>query len=276
MIQVFIKRIEDLFDNLISNKMKSTSIRIILSFSSLLIGYNSFCQDVIKRPIGVCKMVFQDNFDGEKLNLNKWDYRTDSKHWSKQLPENVSVKDGLLYLAVKKQKADTMNYTGSGIISKKAFRYGYYESRFKIPTGKGWHTSFWMMFHDGSGSTLTKGACQELDVCENDSKQPFGFSNNVHDWNGKHTAVGAKEIETPDLSKDFHVWGCDFSATEVKFYFEGKLVRTVDVRNQELKDVHIWLTTIATWLGKTDAVDETKLPSAAVFDYVRFYELQSL
>lgn len=255
--------------------MKSVRFKIILFFGSLLLVYNSFGKDIIRRPIGECKLVFQDNFDGKKLNSKKWDYRTDSKHWSKQLPDNVSVKDGFLYLEVKKQKSDTMKYSGSGIISKKAFRYGYYESRFKIPAGKGWHTSFWMMFHDGSGGTLAKGAYQELDVCENDSKQPFGFSNNVHNWNGKHTSVGGKEIETTDLSKDFHVWGCDFSATEVKFYFEGKLVRTVDARNQELRDIHIWLTTIATWLGNTDAVDETKLPSAAIFDYVRFYELQN-
>ena len=35
---------------------------------------------------------------------------------------------------------------------------------------------------------------------------------------------------------------------------------------------HIWLTSIASNLGKTDKVDDTKLPAAAQFDYVRFYE----
>lgn len=255
--------------------MKSVKFKIILFFGSFLMVYNSFGQDIIQRPIGKCKLKFQDDFNGKKLNIKKWDYRTDSKHWSKQLPENVSIKDGFLYLEAKKQNADTMKYTGSGIISKKAFRYGYYESRFKIPDGKGWHTSFWMMFHDGSGGTATKDAYQELDVCENDSKEPFGYACNVHNWYGEHSSIGGKKIETSDLSKDFHVWGCDFSATEVFFYFEGKLVRTVDVRNLELRDNHIWLTTIASWLGKTDAVDENKLPSAAIFDYVKFYELQN-
>lgn len=35
--------------------------------------------------------------------------------------------------------------------------------------------------------------------------------------------------------------------------------------------LHIWLTSIASYLGKTDKVDETRLPGKVHFDYVRYY-----
>lgn len=34
---------------------------------------------------------------------------------------------------------------------------------------------------------------------------------------------------------------------------------------------HIWLTSIASHLSKTDGVDETRLPGKVFFDYVRCY-----
>jgi beta-glucanase (GH16 family) len=218
------------------------------------------------------KLVWHDEFDGDRLNTAEWDYRTDSKMWSTQKPENVSVGGGLLRLGVKKEDAGTMHYTGSGVISKRTFKYGYYEARLKAPPGAGWHTSFWMMKHDGAGGTGTSTTAQELDVCENDSVHLTGYAVNVHQWNpGPHKSMGGKSVKTPDLSADFHVFGCEFTAETVKYFFDGKLVQTVDVTGFPHGDQNIWLTTIASSLGHTTAVDDTKLPAAAEYDYVRFF-----
>jgi len=251
-------------------KIKLTLLLLIM----LIINSTSVSQTFITRPvIGDCELMFEDNFDGATLDNSKWYYRTDSKHWSTQLPANVTVKEGNLYLNVKKETTSTMNYTGAGVISKAGFRYGYYESRFKIPTGTGWHSSFWMMGHDGNGGTGTTAAYQEIDVCENDSKNQFGYSTNLHNWLGTHTSVNGVNVSTPNLSADFHTWGCEFTPTVINFYFEGQLVRTVDASKQKHNDSNIWLTTIASYLGSTTAVDDTKLPSAAIYDYVRYYKL---
>ena len=219
------------------------------------------------------KLVWSDEFDGTKLDLEKWVYRTDSKMWSTQKPENVSVSDGKLILTVKKEDAGGKHYTGSGVISKQVFKYGYYESSFKIPPGAGWHTSFWMQKHDGKGGTSPKDAVQELDVCENDSISKFSYGVNTHRWNpAPHKSFGGKNVKTPDLSAGFHVWGCEFTPETVKYFFDGKLVQTVDAKTFQHGDQNIWLTTIATSLGNTKAVDDAKLPAAAEYEYVRFYE----
>jgi beta-glucanase (GH16 family) len=151
----------------------------------------------------------------------------------------------------------------------------------KIPPGAGWHTSFWMMLHNGKGGTGPNAACQELDVIENDSIHKQSYGVNVHKWKGEHVAFGGKTIKTPDLSADFHVFGGEFSPTTVKYYFDGELVQTVDVTKALKKDgqrldfehgdQHVWLTAIASSLGGTKEVDDSKLPATAEFDYVRFF-----
>lgn len=219
------------------------------------------------------QLAWHDEFDGGKVNTADWDYRTDSKHWSTQKPENVTVADGKLFLHVKKEEAGDKHYTGAGLITKKAYKYGYYEARFKVPPGAGWHTSFWMMKHDRAGGTNPKDTAQELDVCENDSVNPGSYGVNTHKWNPPpHTSIGGKHVSTPDLSADFHVFGCEFTPATVKYFFDGKLVQTVDATKFPHSEQHIWLTTIASHLGRTKAVDDTKLPAAAVYDYVRFFE----
>ena len=55
------------------------------------------------------QLTWSDEFNESKLDTNKWDYRTDSKMWSSQLPANVSVRDGKIFLAVKKEDASNSN-----------------------------------------------------------------------------------------------------------------------------------------------------------------------
>lgn len=218
------------------------------------------------------KLVFNDNFNKKKLNKHKWVYRTDSKLSSTQLPENITFGNGNLYLNVKKEKANGKDYTGAGLISRKAFGQGYYEARFKIPQGSGWHTSFWLMYHDGTGGTGPSKTALEYDICENDSHNKNGYNMTLHKWKGQHKTYGSKHLTTPDLSAGFHVWGCEILPDKVHYYFDGTLVQTINTSNLPFGDVNIWLTSIAAAWGNPKAIDDTKLPSYAVFDYVRYYK----
>ena len=85
-------------------------------------------------------------------------------------------------------------------------------------------------------------------------------------------ALGGKHIKTPDLSAAFHVWGCEFTATELRHYFDGKLVHAIDATKLQHGDGNVWLTMIAAGLGGTKSVDEAHLPAFAEFDYVRVFE----
>ena len=234
------------------------------------------CNNKEVKEIGNNKyeLAFSDEFNGNKINTGIWDYRTDSKHWSTQKKENVEVKDGFLYLNLKKEKSFDKEYTGAGLISKQKFKYGYYESKLKIPEGAGWHTSFWLMTHDGSGGTNTEVATIEIDILENDSKDRKGYHVNLHKWYDGHVDYIGKHVKADRLNVEFQILACEYTPEYVKYYLNGKLVREIDIKELNQSALNIWLTSIASFLGGTELVDDSKLPSAAIFDYVRFYQLK--
>jgi beta-glucanase (GH16 family) len=247
----------------------------------LLVAAVAWSDDaVIKPQVKDCdmsdyKLAWSDEFAGAKLDPDKWVCRTDSKMLSTQKPENIAVGDGKLILHLKKEEAGKKHYTGAGVISKPTFKYGYYEARLKTPPGGGWHTSFWLMKHDGSGGTGVYVAFQELDVIEQDSHIPNCYDVAVHRWKAPYKAFGGNKVrgdKSLNLSENYHTYGCEFTPTTVKYFFDGNLVQTVDVSKIEHNEQNIWLTSIATQTGDKKGVDESKLPATAEFEYVRFFE----
>lgn len=212
-------------------------------------------------------LAWSDEFDGTALDTARWNYRTDTRFWSTQVPANVRVDGGFLALDLKKETVGSSAYTGAGVISKDVVRYGYYETSMKTPPGAGWHTSFWMMRY-GAGAAAT---ILELDALENDSIKRTSYSVNVHRWQPSHATYGTKTIAAPDLSAGFHTIGCEFMPSTVRYYLNGAVVQTVDATLFPHGDLNVWLTSIAAPLGGTTAVDDTRLPAVALYDYVRYY-----
>lgn len=216
------------------------------------------------------RLTWSDDFNGNALDETKWQYRTDSKMLSVQTPDNVKVQNGMLVISLRKDKTGSRPYSGGGIISRRTFRYGYYEARLKIVAGSGWHSSFWMQRYNGK-DTLGDQATLEMDVIENSSQDLFSYGVNTHRWVSPHIAVGGKRVTTPDLSKDFHVFGCEYAPDIIRYFFDGNLVATVDWKGMPQGDVNIWLSSIAQAMGPGHNVDDSALPGSMLVDWVRFY-----
>jgi beta-glucanase (GH16 family) len=247
-------------------------------YAATIIALALTCSARAEPPKGYT-LAWSDEFNGTEVDKSKWLYRLDSNWGSTQLESNVTVENGLLRIALKKEQARKKNYTGGGIITKKDFVYGYYECRFKVPATLGWHTSFWMSDYDESNPNKVGGlGLHEMDVCEHDSWKHDSYTRAL--WMRKPKVEGQKpklegwkRIPTPDLTKDFHVWGCEFTPTNVIYFFNGQEIKNWDVSAYETGIQRIWLSSIAANLGKKtgDPVD-SELPAYAEFDYVRFYE----
>lgn len=242
-----------------------------ISFMAAVIFAASGC--VYSEPPAGYQLVWSDEFNGTTLDLNKWHYRTGEKLESAQKPENVSVSDGLLRIALKKEKSGKAHYTAGGVISRQSFKYGYYEARFRCPKGAGWHTSFW----------TSAGKAQEIDICEQDSANNRSYSAGVIDWSGKSGkklfGFGRKHFRSPreavpDFAADFHVWGCEFTPSSVTFYLDGKVTHHTDATKFPHGDHNVWLTCLGALWGdpvKPKHIDDSKLPAYADFDWVRIY-----
>jgi beta-glucanase (GH16 family) len=228
------------------------------------------------------ELVFSDEFEGDRIDTQKWGFRLDSKMLSTQRQENISVKDGNLEIALRKESFQGKDYTAGGVISRKRFVYGYYEARFKTPPAEGWHTAFWAMkkrFPDqpkGPGP----GALLELDFCEQDGGDPHFFSfgvinqsryhqkKNRQSWNAGRWVIE----DAPDTSASFNVWGCEFTPDVTRFYFNGRLTKEIRSTGFPHDEMNVWMSVIASTLKGDRWVDDTKLPNVVLCDYIRVYQ----
>ena len=146
-------------------------------------------------PGGQWKLVWHDEFDGDRLDTSKWGYRTNfwgiSAHWFAR-PEDgaVEVTNGVARLKLVRradgQIVSPQLQTGSLVWddlgrnprrnsvwpfpkreqAKFQHRFGYYECRCRLQRRKGWWSAFWMQAA-GSGATLDPRQCGvEHDIME--------------------------------------------------------------------------------------------------------------
>jgi beta-glucanase (GH16 family) len=128
-----------------------------------------------------------------------------------------------------------------------------------------------MMRYNGQ-DTFGDQRTVELDIIENLSNNLSSYGINTHRWTPPHISAGHKDIDTPDLSKDFHIFGCEYAPNVVRYFFDGKLVGIVDWTGMPQGDGNIWLTSIAEAMGPNHNVDQSALPGAMYVDWVRFYK----
>lgn len=97
--------------------------------------------------------------------------------------ENAVVKDGVLELKAIKESRGGQDWTCGNIWTKKAFKYGYFECRYKYAGASGTNNSFWLFSTSVpiSGPELT---C-ELDV--NEGHFPNEVNTNRHHWQNGET-----------------------------------------------------------------------------------------
>jgi beta-glucanase (GH16 family) len=236
--------------------------------------------EVTSLPPAGYELVFSDEFNGDTIDTEKWGFRLESKMLSTQQRENISVKDGNLEIALRKESVRGKDYTGGGVISRETFVYGYYEARFKTPPAEGWHTAFWAMRKNFPDQPPGPPALLELDFCEQDGGDPHFFSfgvinqsryhqkKNRQSWNAGRWVIE----DAPDTSASFNVWSCEFTPEVTRFYFNGKLTKELSSAGFPHDAMSVWFSVIASKLKGDRWVDESKLPNAVLCDYVRVYQ----
>lgn len=236
--------------------------------------------EVTALPPAGYELVFADEFEGHEVDTEKWNFRLVDKMLSAQQRENVSVRNGHLEIALRKESVAGKNYTGGGVISRRTFVYGYYEARFQTPPAEGWHTAFWSMRHNEPGKKPRLPALLELDFCEQDGGDPHYFSfgvinqsryhqrKNRQSWNAGRWVIE----DAPDTSASFNVWGCEFTPGFTRFHFNGRLTKEIPSSGFPHDEMSVWMSVIASTLKGDRWVDEAKLPNVVLCDYIRVYQ----
>lgn len=188
------------------------------------------------------ELVFEDNFDGDALDLTKWNptynWGHTHNHRAYCAEENVTVKDGKLIIkgeakrhpdapesATSGGKTYKLDYTSGAIDTRGHFevKYGYIEGRFKAPWQLGTWPAFW---------TLQDGWPPEIDILEIPASRkqhhyylhytdPSWYAEHGAGWDHEKSFGGHKD-DNVDRSADFHTYAVEWDESNLNFYFDDK------------------------------------------------------
>lgn len=208
------------------------------------------------------KEVWEDEFNGDKLNLSDWNIETHEPGWVNEelqsyvtSDKNIYVKDGKLYLNPVKDG----NEITSGRINtqgKHDFKYGYFEVTAKVPKGKGYLPAFWMMpTNENLYGQWPK--CGEIDAMEVMGQNPSKLYGTIHYGAPHAQQQGTYLVDSKiDFSSTFHKFGVEWEADHITWYVDG-------VKYYETKD----------WFSAVEGGGEVTYP--APFDQ-KFYMILNL
>ncbi|ATY32551.1 golvesin C-terminal-like domain-containing protein [Sphingomonas psychrotolerans] len=224
-------------------------------------------------PSPLYALVWEESFGGTTIDTSRWNFRTDVKALSAQLPANVAIVNGQLSLLMKQENVSGKQYTGGGIVSKQAFGYGYYEVKQRTTSNLGWHNSFWMMAGNGT-DTYAAGKYLEIDSVEMDSQSPTRINTGLVLWNGSagSNAISYDRCQIFNTSYStadgFNTFGADWREGAVDFYLNGTKYCTVaySTTTRRQDPINIWLTAIA-YIAPVTVGGTPQL-----YDDVRFYK----
>lgn len=241
---------------------------------------------------GSPQLLFDDEFTGSSLDTTKWYtcyfYQVatygctnwNSSEQSFEIASNVSVSNGLLHLKARAQVktikygsqskvfhySSAMVQTGGSPTSNGAFfqfTYGYAEMRARFPAGNELWPAFWL---------LERGPWPpEIDIVEGQSLRPETVYATDH-WgpNGVDHANQTAYVSGVALSSGYHTYGLDWEPNYLKWYFDGKLIKTVTAA-KEIPSAPMF---ILVSLAVGDFLGQPQTPTVPVtmqVDYVRVW-----
>lgn len=194
-------------------------------------------------PAGEWRLTFEDQFDGETPDPAKWKV-ADGETWGKLLSvrmrRNVVVEDGLLKLVTRREDVLGKQWTTAmlGTAGHFAQAYGYWEARMRYAGAPGLNNAFW---------TRPPGKDSDFEIDFNEGHWPNAVNISLHQ-NGLPS--DQKVWRAPvDLSREFHVYGCLWTADEIVFYWDGQEIgRKPNTKAHQPSPV-IFSTAVIPWAG---------------------------
>lgn len=240
------------------------------------------------------KLVWSDEFEYIGLpDSSKWNYDIGGHGWGnneKQIYlekslENSYVKDGKLHIAALKKTYENMQYTSARLttFNRYLIQYGKIEVMAKLPQGKGTWPAIWMLPETIRSKEEEWPLCGEIDIMEHVGKDLNMVHVSLHSelYNHiKNTQVTHFE-RLHDVSKDFHLYGIEWTTNSIKFYIDNNLFYEAKKgENGKVTTNEGWpfekpyylilnLAIGGNWGGE---IDDTIFPAEMQVDYVRMYQ----
>ncbi len=257
--------------------MKEKILALIAAVSAAFAPANTQVSDAdIYVGENAYRLTFSDEFDGNALDETKWSLcpqmeRQGAGGWWDDSMTSLDG-NGNLVLSILRRKEDGRLISGA-IRSRGKFEqaYGYYEIRCTLPPVEGAWCAFWLMGDTvyGTGNGGRDGT--EIDIMES-PYYPQSAINQTLNWDGYgvHHKYEGKKVYGNDLYNGFHTYGLEWTEDEYIYYIDGK--ETWRTKGGGICENPLYMKVsieAAKWVSE---LNEDRLPSEMVVDYVRAYE----
>ena len=232
------------------------------------------------------RLAFRDEFSGTRLSTRHWatcywwattgctNQGNHELEWYQ--PANVQVGAGALQLTARRERAigdgKSFPYT-SGLVAtigpsddRFSFRYGFVETRVRVPAGTGFWPAFWML-------PTSRDAKPEVDVFEILGDQPRTTSMHVH-WRGPGNSdlVDGAEWTGPDFTAGWHTFGLDWEPDGLTWYVDGvERWRVSDPARIPREPMYLIANLAVGGDNTRPPTTATRFPSRFLLDYVRVW-----
>ena len=226
------------------------------------------------------RLIFSDEFTASTLDTGKWNtlapygvqFYTDSHQKQAFIPQAVTLANGVVTFTANRSNGSNTNgqpYSSGSITTNRTFTHGYFESRVRVPAGKGLWPAYWV--------TSSTRWPPEWDIFEIIDNVIFGYTHPVS--GGRCTfvegAAGSDSTYTiPNLYGIYHVYGFHWTATDLYWWVDGVLTEHYSVNAAAGANDPFWLNLSlqvgGDWPG--DPNSSTPFPSKMDVDYVRVYQ----
>lgn len=231
------------------------------------------------------QLVWADEFDQSELDRSVWNIALGDGcpkrcGWGNNERQiytrtNHRLENGKLIITARKEGK---GYTSTRINTKgkKAFQYGRFEMRAKLPVGTGVWPAFWML-----GSNIDEvdwPLCGEIDILEYAGKEPGIIHTSLHTADSHGNTINTRKTKFYGIEEGFHTYAAEWTEEAIRFFIDDQLVYTF---SPDEKTEEVWpydqpfylLLNLAIGGGfGGPIVDDTILPQEYSIDYVRVYQ----
>ena len=226
-------------------------------------------------------LIWSDEFNDNNLDTSKWSiFEGTTKNIVNSqeyyLKDEVYLQNGSLIIRSQERSFNNNPYTSGMINLKKELskKYGKFEIRAKLPTGKGIHSAFWLIGRDKWPP--------EIDIFEMLGKDPETIYMTNH-WltldlpfkfpgtTSLFRTYKQEKFISKDFSKDFHIYSVEWTPNEIIWYIDNT-ERHRSNKGVPCVPMYVILNTAVgnDWALNPD--ESTIFPQYFEIDYVRVYQ----
>jgi beta-glucanase (GH16 family) len=233
----------------------------------------------IPPAINGAHLTFHDEFETSSLDLGNWtlDYVSQNSTINNELQNYVpnafeQLPEGALRINAREQDHLDKHYTSGAITSYGSFaqRYGYFETRMRLPVGKGLWSGFWML-----NTQMTWPP--EIDVAEAIGEADTVYNTLHEKKTGSHQSHAHGETRSGvNFGDGWHVFAVSWRPDAIIWYVDGteSFRFTGDAVPSDPMYLLFNLAIGGNWPGAPTA--ETVFPAHIDIDYVRVYQYDDI